>query len=155
MRLLLATDGSPCSLRALHMTAEVARAMSCEVLVLVVSGLVFMRPFRGEEADLLVPSNEEAAEILMEAFSYLAAHGQRPRTLHRIGLPHDVIRAVAQEERVNLIVMGSHGRTGLQRFILGSVSERVLADAPCSVLIARDSGPVMVDAPALAAAHSR
>lgn len=138
MRLLLATDGSPCSRRALEKTAEVAVATRAEVMVLVVSGLVFMRPFQGAELDLLIPSNEEAAEILQEAYTFLKTHGLSARTLHRLGVAHDVILAVAREERADLIVLGSHGRTGLQRFLLGSVSEKVLAQAPCSVLITRD-----------------
>lgn len=153
MRVLLATDGSPCSLRALQMTAELASATRSQAMVLVVSRMVFMRPFTGGEADLLVPSNEEAAEILMEAFSFLAAHGLRPRTLHRIGVPHEVIRSVALEEKADLIVVGSHGRTGLQRFLLGSVSEHVLSEAPCSVLIAREADPLLVRDPELVAGH--
>lgn len=138
MKVLLATDGSPCSLRALGQTAELAAPTGAEVIVLVVSSMVFMRPFYGPEQDLLVPSNEEAAQILQEAFDYLKARGIRPRTLHRLGVPQDVILSVAREEQVDLIVLGSHGRAGLQRFLLGSVSEKVLAHAPCTVLISRE-----------------
>ncbi|MNT75297.1 putative universal stress protein [compost metagenome] len=52
-------------------------------------------------------------------------------------MPADTILAVAEEEHVDLIVMGSHGRTGLGRFLLGSVSSQVSTHAPCSVLIAK------------------
>lgn len=153
MRVLLATDGSHCSRRALEKTAELADATRAEVMVLVVSGLEFMRPFQGEEVDLLVPSNEEAAEILQEAFSFLKARGISARTLHRMGVAPDVIVAVAIEERADLIVLGSHGRTGLKRFLLGSVSEKVLAHAPCSVLISRALKAPRSEPPELEALH--
>jgi nucleotide-binding universal stress UspA family protein len=53
------------------------------------------------------------------------------------GQPADTIVRFAQERRVDLIVMGTHGRGGLQRMLLGSVAERVLRLAPCPVLAIR------------------
>ncbi len=53
----------------------------------------------------------------------------------------DTIVRVAQERNVDLIVMGTHGRTGLQHVLLGSVAERVVRLAPCPVLTARYKGP--------------
>jgi nucleotide-binding universal stress UspA family protein len=52
-----------------------------------------------------------------------------------IGEPfHDICR-VAEEERIDLIVMGTHGRTGVRHALLGSVAERVVRYAPCPVLV--------------------
>lgn len=147
MRVLLATDGSPGSRRALERTAEIARAARAEVWVLVVSSMVFMRPFYGLEQDLLIPTNEEAAEILQEAHAYLKERRVEAHTLHRSGQAADTILAVAAEVEADLVVLGSHGRNGLQRFLLGSVSERVLAQAPCSVLLAREAAHARIEFP--------
>lgn len=53
------------------------------------------------------------------------------------GDPAAEIVGYAREARFDLIVMGTHGRTGLDRIVLGSVAERVLRDAPCSVLVVK------------------
>jgi universal stress protein A len=51
-----------------------------------------------------------------------------------------VIEEVARSESVNLIAMGTHGRSGLQRLLLGSTAERVVQHAPCPVLVVRRQG---------------
>ena len=51
------------------------------------------------------------------------------------GHPADVILEIAKEEDVDLIVMGSSGKTGLDRFIIGSVAEKVVKGAKCAVLV--------------------
>jgi nucleotide-binding universal stress UspA family protein len=53
------------------------------------------------------------------------------------GIPFQHIIEVAQDKDVNLIVIGTHGRTGLQHMLLGSVAEKVVRLAPCPVLVAR------------------
>ena len=51
--------------------------------------------------------------------------------------PYDIILEIAQNEKVGLIVMGSHGRTGLTRILMGSTVERVIAQACCPVLVVK------------------
>jgi nucleotide-binding universal stress UspA family protein len=53
------------------------------------------------------------------------------------GRPFEAILQVAQAKMVNLIVLGSHGRTGLRRLLLGSTAERVIGQAPCPVLVVK------------------
>jgi nucleotide-binding universal stress UspA family protein len=53
------------------------------------------------------------------------------------GYPAEEIAALAQQRGVELIVMGTHGRTGMRKVLLGSVAERVIAIAPCPVLTVR------------------
>jgi|SRR5215831_7580488 len=53
------------------------------------------------------------------------------------GLAHDEIIRFARARRVDLIVMGTHGRAGLAKFFVGSVADRVVAGAPCPVLTVR------------------
>jgi universal stress protein A len=57
------------------------------------------------------------------------------------GAPFEQIADLAQSGDVDLIVMGTHGRTGLQHLLLGSVAERVVQMAPCSVLVTRAPSP--------------
>ena len=56
-----------------------------------------------------------------------------------VGTPAQTIAQVATEQRADLIVMGTHGRTGVAHLLLGSVAERVIRSAPCPVLTVRDS----------------
>jgi type II secretory ATPase GspE/PulE/Tfp pilus assembly ATPase PilB-like protein/nucleotide-binding universal stress UspA family protein len=61
------------------------------------------------------------------------------------GMPHAAIVAYARGHGIDLIVMGTHGRTGLSRLALGSVAQRVLRDAPCPVFVVRDRGDDAAD----------
>jgi nucleotide-binding universal stress UspA family protein len=59
----------------------------------------------------------------------------------RRGLPDDRIVETARRENVDVIVMGTHGRRGAARLLLGSVAARVIASAPCPVLTIRNQAP--------------
>jgi nucleotide-binding universal stress UspA family protein len=64
--------------------------------------------------------------------------GLRPETRVEVGVsPADNIVRYAAESNIDLIVMGHRGMTGLDRFMVGSVAGRVVAHAPCSVLVVR------------------
>jgi universal stress protein A len=58
------------------------------------------------------------------------------------GVPFDEIVQLAKTKNINLIIMGSHGRTGLERLFLGSVAEKVVRLAPCPVLVTRQAAQV-------------
>lgn len=58
-------------------------------------------------------------------------------TVAEIASPRDLIVRKAREKKVDVIVMGSHGRTGLQRMLMGSVSAELIASSPCSVLVTK------------------
>jgi nucleotide-binding universal stress UspA family protein len=65
-----------------------------------------------------------------------------PRPVHkvvRVGVPADEILEYINENGIDLVVIGSHGRSGLMHLLMGSVSEKVVRRAPCAVLIARES----------------
>ncbi len=67
----------------------------------------------------------------------LAEHNVEFEHLTLPGSAADVITSVARRKKVDLIVMGTHGRTGLSRLMMGSVAQGVLSDAPCTVLTVR------------------
>ncbi len=78
----------------------------------------------------------------------LAARGIRVELVYRGGPPGEVVSEIAQERGAELIVVGTHGHTGLQRFLLGSVATAVLRHAPCDVLVCRGApGPGMPAGP--------
>ena len=63
--------------------------------------------------------------------------GVRARALTLVGAPDDALNRAARRHRADLIVVGTHGRTGLARFFVGSVASRVVATAPCPVITIR------------------
>jgi nucleotide-binding universal stress UspA family protein len=66
-----------------------------------------------------------------------AKAGVRARSLLLEGIAYDQIARISRAKRADLIVMGTHGRTGFSRFFMGSVAERVIPLAPCPVLTVR------------------
>jgi len=78
-----------------------------------------------------------AQEALQNLIISRAAQRVRPETELQVGDPADSILKFAQEKAVDLIVMGTHGRRGLDRLMTGSVTERVLRKAHCPVLAVR------------------
>lgn len=64
--------------------------------------------------------------------------GSMPVDIH-FGSPGPIICEYAERIRADLIVIGSHGRTGLKRMLMGSVAEVVVRHAPCSVVVVRDA----------------
>jgi nucleotide-binding universal stress UspA family protein len=78
-----------------------------------------------------------AQKKLDRAVAKARAARVRTRGLLREGVAHDQIVRVARAQHAKLIAIGTHGRTGVARFFLGSVAARVAATAPCPVLTVR------------------
>ncbi len=84
----------------------------------------------------------EEAKHLVERQDKLVAQGIAVELVGRAGPAGEVVAAVAKEREAQLIVIGTHGRTGISRFLLGSVAAAILRHAPCDVLVTRGtSGP--------------
>jgi universal stress protein A len=79
---------------------------------------------------------DPATEDLKKMLSEIVPNDPQVRHEHRLitGDPATAIARVAEEEGAELIVMGTHGRTGLLRLLMGSVAEAVVRRAPCPVL---------------------
>lgn len=95
----------------------------------------------------------ELARRDLEA-KFPAGPGARTRFEVRRGGPAEAICRFAADERCDLVVMSTHGRTGLTRLIMGSVAEEVLRHAPCPVLLVRPGITVPSPHPAQATARS-
>lgn len=82
----------------------------------------------------------EEARQLADRLAELRGRGLRAEVISRIGPPAEVLTAVAVEENADMIVVGTHGRTGISRFLLGSVAAETIRQATCDVLVVR--GPL-------------
>ena len=144
MHVLLATDGSDQSLRAARRAAELLRSADQLTLLTVVTEIPG-DDAGGFEGSVYTPEEMERvwdAELAeaREELERTAAALTTARVDKRIEVG-DVARTicrVAEELGVDVIVVGSHGRTGLERLFLGSVSEHVVRHAPCPVLVVRE-----------------
>jgi len=141
-RILVPTDFSDCALPAVRYAAELADKFGAELVLLhVVPDAVLALP------DAVMPTPAPVADLnaLTEAgktglANLIAAEKlepRHPRTEVRIGSPAAEIVAAATDLHADLICIGTHGRGGIARVLLGSVAELVVRQAPCPVLTVR------------------
>jgi universal stress protein A len=145
MRILVPVDFSKPSLGALGYAIEFGRPLKAEITVLHV-----VEPFYAGTPDVMYGLGYDAGVVYRElessAREQLAtlAAKLRPRrisvrTLLMVGTAFRVIPEAARKTAADLIVMATHGRTGLSHVVIGSVAERVVRTAPCPVLTLRPS----------------
>lgn len=92
---------------------------------------------------------QEAKDRLWDIAAQYIRAGVRITTEVRVGSPTEEIVAAATAYGSDLVVMGTHGRTGLPHLLLGSIAERIIRTAPCPVLAVRPQGvPITVDSEA-------
>lgn len=81
---------------------------------------------------------QKARELVARAEAELREAGIATESRILTGDPRDALVRLIRDERADLIVMGSHGRTGLSKLLLGSVSSHVVTHAHCSVLVVKE-----------------
>jgi nucleotide-binding universal stress UspA family protein len=141
-RILHATDFSPASRPAFRRALDLARASRAELVVLHVMTTPILYTPDGyalpQAYDRLLADMQTAARKPLDRLVAGAkARGVRARGVLLEGVAHDRIVRAARSARADLLVIGTHGRTGLARLFLGSVASRVIATAPCPVLSVR------------------
>jgi nucleotide-binding universal stress UspA family protein len=144
-KILIATDFSESSERALSYALAIARVYGSELqLVHVVS----IRPYLYTGVDALGAAVGAAERDMVELQERLVRGKQLEGICHRSsvlrGYPGEVLSEFIRREHADLVVMGTHGRTGLRKFLLGSVAEEVFRKSPCAVLTV---GPNAAPAP--------
>ena len=143
MKILLAVDDSKFSEAAVHAVLAQARPQETEVRVLHVlepPSLLLGREMGGydQEFEAVWRALQEQAKALVEKTTgKLRTAGFSVTPLLEEGDPKSKIIDVANEWKADLIVLGSHGRKGMQRFLMGSVADSVARHANCSVEIVR------------------
>ena len=147
-KILCPTDFSPGSEHALRVAARLAVHHAAELVVahswyLPPLALSVELPVAPGMIDDLIADAEQALATAVEQARALGV--PRVRGMFLTGLAWERLCAAATDDAdIDLIVMGTHGRTGIRRILLGSVTEKVIRHAPCSVLAVRDGR----DAPA-------
>jgi len=143
--ILAATDLSPESFAAVQYAAHLAEGQAARLTILHVpqtTTLLFTDFAPPVDLLSLDRSIEVAARETLEGWISRHMKGKAPvRVVIRSGVTHDVICKAAEEAGASLIVMATHGRRGIGHVILGSVTERVLREAPCPVLVVRPPVP--------------
>jgi nucleotide-binding universal stress UspA family protein len=136
--ILCAIDFSTPSRFALLQAAELAASHGAELRVLHVREIP---PIRAQLGMLPPPEEYDAGELWrqLERARVDVAEINRVNAAVEMaeGTPADHIVRIARERDVDLVVLGTHGRTGLRRAVIGSVAEQVVRRAHCSVLVAR------------------
>ena len=142
-RILVPVDFSECSLKALQYAMPLAQQFGARLLV------VYVMPataFVGSEfgpVDFPIPEAEwrEQSRKELETVAHREiAQGVPFEVMVLQGQPAHEIAACAREHRANLIIISTHGRTGLRHVLVGSVAENVVRYAPCPVLVVREHG---------------
>lgn len=139
MNILIAVDGSDYSEAAIREVIQ-SRPRDARVQVMhVIEPLPVVESwaYAVDWQRILQDQRKEAEHFVAEAATALRDAGFTVTTAIEEGVAKSVIVETATKWPADLIVVGSHGRKGLARFLLGSVSEGVARYAPCSVLIVR------------------
>ena len=138
-RLLVATDGSGFSKAAVEEAIKIARVCSSMLyVVLVIETSAEIEMWDAQSADKL---EKDMRNYLNGIKSKAAKAGVKCEVIMHLGdEPYKDIVAEAKKRKVSTIIMGSHGRTGLTRLLMGSVVSRVIGHAPCKVLVVPTKG---------------
>jgi len=145
-RILVPLDGSPLAERALAPATALAQDWGAEVLLLQainpLTDLEFAMIYASwESPDTVYAHRQTAAErYLAEVQQNLRVAGVSSSTLVDEGHAADLILDTAEAEDVDAIVMSTHGRSGLSRWVYGSVADKVLREATCPLLLIRAMG---------------
>jgi nucleotide-binding universal stress UspA family protein len=137
-RILIAVDSDPVAAHAADIGVELARSLGANVALIHV---IDASPFYG--ADTGISPNELIAQAEQDGKRLLAGFRERlclqasALEFVQAGTPATEIAKAAKQWPADLIVIGSHGRGGVQRVLLGSVAEGVMRHASCPVLVIR------------------
>ena len=140
-KILLATDGSEEAELAATTAVELAKSTDSELYVIYVWGMEpwrFPKGAQGNFPEGYETRRDEQRRIRDQQVEKIEASGGSVANSHlAMGHPADQIVAYAQDQGVGLIVIGSRGREGIRRALMGSVSDAVVRHAHCPVMIVR------------------
>ncbi|NPA90733.1 MAG: universal stress protein [Chloroflexi bacterium] len=139
-KILCTLDGSKLAEQALPHAVALAKAFDADLILLRVvepPPLPILPEFAGAELELLPELHKTAKAYIDRWVQELQEEGDRVSGVVEEGKPADVIADFAQEKEIDLIVMATHGRSGITRWAFGSVADRVLRSAGRPVLLIR------------------
>ncbi|MFT4570023.1 MAG: universal stress protein A [Hyphomicrobiaceae bacterium] len=140
-RIVASTDLSPEGASAVQYAGHLAQAQGAKLIIVhVPQSTSMLFTDLGIPADLASLDAEIQSAAREQLERWVARHLKKlsgVETVLETGVTHEVICEVAARKKASVIVMATHGRRGLAHALLGSVTERVLRDAPCPVLVVR------------------
>ena len=133
-KILVAVDGSAFSDLAVDQAISLGDICNSEIFVI---SVVDLYPEQMAVAPALVEKmSEEVRQYLDKAKQKVDQADISCETIVRMGgKPHEFIIEEAKEKEIDLIVMGTHGKSGIKRVLMGSVAQNVIGHAPCPVLV--------------------
>ncbi|WP_432644479.1 universal stress protein [Methanobrevibacter sp.] len=135
-KILVPTDGSEFAKKAQKHALFLAEVSGAEIFAISVTENNFVNGLPlDDEVYQLNQILKERSEENLEEFDKLNENNLKVTHVVREGSPAKVILEVAKEEDIDLIVMGSSGKSGFDRFIMGSVADKVVNSAKCAVLV--------------------
>ena len=137
-KILVPTDFSASSDQAIDYAAMIAKAFKANIILLHIAEAI---PYDASDSLIVVegwPTLHKIAQArLNEVRKKLVAKGLAVKTHMLLGSPYREIVGKAKQEKADMIVMGTHGRRGVDHFLLGSVAEKVVRLAGCPVVTVR------------------
>jgi nucleotide-binding universal stress UspA family protein len=133
--IILAYDGSKFSNRALQEAIRLAKESDGSLLILSVVDIT--DEFEAHAPGLTDKMTEKLLKLAQKALGKAAAAKVKAKVEVHVGDAYEMIVDVARKKKADVIVMGSHGRTGLTRLLMGSVTSRVIGHATCAVLVVK------------------
>jgi nucleotide-binding universal stress UspA family protein len=141
-KILIPTDGSDSSMRAAEYGINVAKMLDAQIMVVYVIDSVVLDEARpvfkvGEREDVELKLKQAGQRYINYVLGLAEKQGVKAASSISKGRPFDVIVHLAEDSNVNLLVMGTHGRRGSNRILIGNVAERVIEYSPCPVLVVK------------------
>jgi nucleotide-binding universal stress UspA family protein len=129
VEVLLATDGSESAKKAEIAALRISKSYNIRMAALYVVNV----PSTSEQAELIKYGEKVLDEVVEDG----KKNGVEVQKILKLGSPSETILNVSKSLKVHTIVVGSEGRKGIKRVLLGSVAENVVRNAECTVLVAR------------------
>jgi nucleotide-binding universal stress UspA family protein len=128
-KILAPTDFSELSAKGVRFACQTAKDVGAEIIILNVVVL--------DETNTVSKREMEQHKQRLAEFTARHAADAAVKIQQRVdlGQPYSAIVACAENEQIDLIIMSSHGRTGLSRMLIGSVTDKVLRGSPCPILV--------------------
>lgn len=137
-QIVFATDFSECAIEAQYYALFLAQAYEAKLYIIHVPESPLWLGSNAATIVYLEQAQKDGERRLGELQKQLANSGHKNAELRQVvGIPSEQINSVARDVAADLIVVGAHGRTGLDHILLGSTAERVIKGAPCPVFTAR------------------
>jgi len=133
--IVLAYDSSKFSNKALQEAISIAKSSGGSLLILSIVDIT--DEFESEAPGLTDKMTQKLLKLAQKALEKAVAAEVKAKVEVHVGDAYEMIVDIAKKKKADIIVMGSHGRTGLTRLLMGSVTSRVIGHSPCAVLVVK------------------